>query len=79
MKIVEKRTNSNLKDQLKKFTSETNNTGYGEYEPFNVLSEYGNSIYTTTCSSEVEPKGQFYISIDILEEYVTRSSHYKRV
>lgn len=68
MKIVEKRTNSNLKDQLKKFTSETNNTGYGEYEPFNVLSEYGNSIYTTTCSSEVEPKGQFYISIDILEE-----------
>ena len=61
--------NNSTYSKVKNFTSETNNnTGYGKYESFNVLSEYGDSIYTTTCSSEVEPKGQFYISIDILEE-----------
>lgn len=59
--------NNSTYSKVKNFTSETNNnTGYGKYEPFNVLSEYGDSIYTT--SREVEPKGQFYISIDILEE-----------
>lgn len=55
--------------KLLTFTSaETNeNTDYGKYEPFNILSQTGDSIYTST-SSEVEQKGKEYVVIEIVSK-----------